>query len=97
MRRLDSYSCLSVLDCQLHGDPQALPVASGLGDVVTNFLGRLERETAVWVSSGSNRKPRLGDTMSDMIKSEPTASHSHGVQFAPYLVCGSILALAKGS
>lgn len=60
--RLDTYSCLSVLDSQLHGDPQALPVTGGLGNVVTNFLGRLERDTDV--SSGSNRKPRPGGTMS---------------------------------
>lgn len=39
-----TYSCLSVLDGQLHGDPQALPVTGGLGNVVTNFLGRLERK-----------------------------------------------------
>ena len=39
-----TYSGLPVLDGQLHSDPQALPVTGGLGNVITNFLGRLERQ-----------------------------------------------------
>ena len=43
-QRGGTYGCLSVLDRQLHCDPQALPVTCCLGDVITNFLGRLERK-----------------------------------------------------
>ncbi len=40
-----TYSSLSVLDLQLYGDLEALPVSSGLGDVVTNLLGRETKGT----------------------------------------------------
>jgi len=38
---------LSVLDGQADGDLQTLPVGGGLGDVITDFLGRLQRDTFV--------------------------------------------------
>jgi hypothetical protein len=36
----DGYGSLSVLDRELHGDAQTLPVASGFGDVLSDDLGR---------------------------------------------------------
>ena len=36
---------LTVLDGQLDGDLQTLPVSGGLGDVVTNLLGRQTKGT----------------------------------------------------
>lgn len=37
------YLGLPVLDGELHRDPQPLPVARGLGNVITDLLGRLKR------------------------------------------------------
>jgi len=36
----DTHRCLSVLDGELDSDLETLPLAGGLGDVLTDFLGR---------------------------------------------------------
>lgn len=56
-RRWRTYRCLPVLDRQLHGDPQTLPVTGGLGNVITNFLGRLLRKQ--WTAEISRWKQDL--------------------------------------
>ena len=35
-----THRCLSVLDSELDSDLETLPLAGGLGDVLTDFLGR---------------------------------------------------------
>ena len=40
-----TYRSLSVLDLELTGDLEALPVLGGLGDVVTDLLGRQTKGT----------------------------------------------------
>ena len=35
-----THRCLSVLDGELDSDLETLPIAGGLGDVLTDFLGR---------------------------------------------------------
>jgi len=41
----DRYSGLTVLDGQSNGDTETLPVASGFGDIFTDFLGRKTERT----------------------------------------------------
>lgn len=43
---MDTYLSLSVLDGQLDSDSQPLPVTGSLGNVITNFLGRLKKGNA---------------------------------------------------
>lgn len=50
------YLRLPVLDRQLHRDPQPLPVARGLGDVIAHLLGGLRDDT--WRSHRARLNPR---------------------------------------
>merc|ERR1739844_324777 len=45
----DVNLCLTILNCQFNGYPQTFPALSGLGDIVTNFLGRQTK----WTNFGS--------------------------------------------
>merc|ERR1712020_522665 len=45
----DVNLCLTILNSQFNGYPQPFPVLSGLGDIVTNFLGRQTK----WTNFGS--------------------------------------------
>ena len=44
----NGYGCLTVLDGELDGDTETLPVGGGLGDVFSDLLGRL------WVGEGES-------------------------------------------
>jgi hypothetical protein len=43
---------LTILDRELDGDTESLPVASGLGDIFTDFLGRETKRTDLGGKSG---------------------------------------------
>ena len=73
---------LTVLDGQADGDAETLPVASGLGDIFTDLLGRKTERTDLGRKGGggtdlTSRCPQVDDLnfvgVLEQAQSEPTA------------------------
>lgn len=69
---------LTVLDGELHGDAKTLPVASGLGDIFTDLLGRETEGTNLGGEGGRGTDFTTGGTKVDHL-------HLVGVHLGSYI------------
>ena len=71
----DGHFGLSVLDGQLDGDLQTLPVLGCLGDVITNFFWRLLEVTKRWQDSEVTKISIILDKMLSSLKADLDTKH----------------------
>jgi hypothetical protein len=76
----DSNRSLTILDCELNGHPQTLPSTGSLGDIFTDFFGRLkavrvllERTRNIMQEHTRPRGPILGARAEEAPTSPPVA------------------------